>query len=98
MSIQIIHEHDAGNGWIFDATIDQKVTVELSLAWVDYNLWSPDGSAPPASVAHAVLKFLLTQEPAQEWADRFDAARIRRRYPQSDAKIAQLIQAKSGFG
>lgn len=65
----------------------------MILAWADYNYWSPDGAARPESVAKAVLRFMLQNEPAAEIAESFDAARIRRRYQNADQVIPTLIES-----
>lgn len=89
------HETETAHGWEFQiAAVDQAGHTRMfavRLAWVDYNHWSPDGAARPEAVGRAVLRFVLRQEPAMEVADSFDAARIRRRYPESDEVIPRLI-------
>jgi len=95
VEITLEEEREATGGWEFDATVrDDRGGIRrfiLRLAWADYNHWSPDGSDPPELVAKAALRFMLSREPAAEIASKFDAARIRRRYPDSDDEIPTLI-------
>lgn len=93
--IDILRESDAARGWTFEASLSGPSgsrTVHLHMSWVDYNIWSVDGGDRPADVARAVLRFLAEQEPVLEWADRIDAAQLRRRYPDADRAIPSLIE------
>jgi hypothetical protein len=97
MTIEIHEEKEEGTGWVFAAVVAKggRMTHFLvRLSWMDYNLWSPDGSDRPEDVARAALAFLLSREPAAEIASEFDAARIRRRYPDADAEIPRLIESR----
>ncbi len=95
MVITILSERATAGGWIFEASVtgpdDRRQRCRLRLSWADYNLWSPDGSDRPEAVARAALMFLLSKEPAAELAESFDAARIRRRYLDADARIPEMI-------
>ena len=95
--IHVTHEIEKANGWEFQVeTVDRlgkPRTFRVMLAWADYNHWSPDGAARPESVAKAVLRFMLQNEPAAEIAESFDAARIRRRYSSADQVIPTLIES-----
>ena len=54
---------------------------KVRLSWVDYEHWS-HGSSTPARVIEALFEFLCARQPAMEIAPSFDAAAVRRRYPE----------------
>jgi len=94
--IEILSERDAGSGWVFEAQILEASgdlrTVRVSLAWSDYNLWSPDGGDAPARVAEAVLAFLISKLPPAEIHTRLDASMTRRLFDDADNAIPTFIQ------
>jgi hypothetical protein len=93
--VEIVSEREGRSGWVFTAQVlDEGGTLrrhEVNLSWADYNLWSGSGADEPARVAAAVLRFLLTRQPASEVPPRLDAASARRRYPDADAQIPRLV-------
>ncbi len=94
--IEILSEREAGSGWVFEAKVLKESgapqTIRISLAWSDYNLWSPDGGDTPARVAEAVLAFLISKLPATEIRTRLDASVTRRLFDDADQAIPSLIQ------
>ena len=99
LPMSIIEEIEQDDGWIFtvvlDLDLDHSRTLMLRLAWVDYNFWSPSGSAIPGDVAKAVLGMFLEGIPANELPSRLDAARVRRLIPDADARLPMLIRRNS---
>ena len=94
--VNVRDETETSNAWLFRVDVRTGGMIEarsitLRLAWVDYNHWSPEGTARPEDVAHAALRFLLAQQPVLELHDEIDAARIRRMYPDADERIPLLI-------
>jgi hypothetical protein len=89
--IEVLEETENGGGWSFDAQVlDDDGTLrrhELRLSWADYNLWSPTGSQPPADVAAAVLRFLISRRPPAEIPESFDASHCRRWFADADEAI-----------
>ena len=65
----------------------------IRLAWVDYDVWNPDGSLPPVKVAEAVMAFALTRPEFEPLPDRLDAATARHLVPGADRLIADLLRA-----
>ena len=94
--IEIIREEERGGSWRFQSQwIDaggSLRTCRLNLAWADYNLWSPDGTARPAAVAEAVLGFLLERLPEDEVPASLDASLARRLDREADVQIPRLIR------
>ena len=89
-------ETEESGGWRFEVVVsdpggDLDATSEtrhlLSLSWADYDHWC-GGTARPETVARAVMLFLLSNRPAPEAPRRFDAATVRRWYPDIDDMLA----------
>ncbi|MCH2132644.1 MAG: hypothetical protein MK116_02725 [Phycisphaerales bacterium] len=95
--LHLVEEVEAGDGWTFRFTIDidedHSRTIEIRMAWVDYNLWCPSGSARPSDVSHAVMRLFLASLPPESVPARLDAARIRRLVSDADTQVPTLIQA-----
>lgn len=93
--IEILSEEVRASGWAFRARVLDETgamhPVRLTLAWADYNLWSPGGGDRPAAVAEAVLRFLAGRRPAHRLARSFDASIARRLFPDADREIPALI-------
>jgi hypothetical protein len=93
--IRVLGERDTATGWAFQVSVtgedgdDRDVAVRLS--WADYDLWSRDGSDPPARVAEAVVRFLLERQGPAGLRPAFDAAICRRQFPDADVRIPGLI-------
>ncbi len=95
--IEIIEEQEIASGWQFQAQIlnerGQLLRLQLTLAWADYNLWSPAGADEPARVAEAVIRFLLSRSDESEIRTSFDASLARRLHCDADTVIPSLIFA-----
>jgi hypothetical protein len=93
--IEIVGEQELASGWAFAAQAlseqGRLVKCELRLSFVDYNLWSPDGSIAPVRVAEAVLAFIIERVGARGLPPRFDAAQARRMFPDADQQIRELL-------
>jgi len=93
--IEIIDEQEITAGWQFQAQIlddqGQLHLIQLTLAWADYNLWSPAGVDEPACVAEAVVRFMLSRSDASEIKTSLDASLVRRLHHDADAIIPSLI-------
>jgi len=93
--IEIVSEEQGPSGWRFVAQILDdhgrlhRRTIDLS--WADYNHWSPDGSARPADVAGAALRFWLSRADVADIREQFDAAMLRRLFDDADAQITKFI-------
>lgn len=73
---------------LFDDGRHYRFTVTLN--WRDYDHWSR-GQTSPETVVRAVLRFLLAHESAQSWPAGFDCASIRRRFPQIDDRVSEML-------
>ncbi len=93
--IDILSEREMSSGWEFEAAIiapdGQLVRIEVRMAFVDYNVWSPDGSATPSSVAEAVIATALAETSATSLPAIFDASTLRRWIPEADRLITSRV-------
>ena len=93
--IEVVSEKEEPGGWSFRLRIGEGAGDDmmrtLRLSWVDYNLWSDDGSDPPHAVARAVVLFLLSRITARDVPGTIDASTARRRFPGADDEIPKLI-------
>ena len=91
--IEVLSEQEDGGGWSFRVqgpAVEDECRIRLS--WADYNLWS-DGSDPPARVAEAVARFLRQRGHLDQLRPAFDAAIVRRVFPDADEHIPGLLGA-----
>ena len=99
LPMTIIEETEQDDGWNFkvviDLDLDHSRTLMIRLGWVDYNFWSPSGSARPGDVVRAVLSMFLEAIPGHELQAKLDAARVRRLVPDADTRIPLLIRKSS---
>ena len=99
LPMTVIEEIEQDDGWNFkivvDLDLDHSRTLMLRLAWVDYNLWSPSGTAVPGDVAKAVLSLFLEGIPGKDLPSKLDAARIRRLVLDADARLPLMILRNS---
>ena len=93
--VEIVSEQEMGAGWRFIARVlDDRGSLrthEITLSYADYNHWSSAGADPPAAVAEAALRFLLSRIPPDELRSAFDASIARRMFPDADAGIPPYI-------
>ena len=94
--VEVISEHEFAGGWAFDVQVLDDVGAlskhRVTLAWADYNLWSPDGADEPARVVEAAMQFVTSRTPAHDLADRLDASIARRRFAEADSEIPRMIR------
>lgn len=78
--VDVRQETEMPRGWRYVVQIRQSAgdvsEHEVSLSWVDHDLWS-GGRRPPSMVIEAVIKRVLQHRPAALLPARFDAARAR---------------------
>ena len=99
-ALEIAAEREGDRCWLFTITRvgSAQIESEMSLAWADYDWWSPDGRDTPAAVALAVAT--VFDQASAELGElllpkRFDASTVRRRVSGADALItARLGQAR----
>lgn len=72
-----------------EAYVERPRAVTVLLSWADYDLWS-DGLTAPQDVVRNVVTFLLSRRPAEAVPAKFDAATVRRWYPDADEVIRDL--------
>lgn len=88
--IEIDRETETPRGWRYTVHLqhaDGLVTDhEVTLAWVDHDLWS-GGRLAPSRVVEMVLAYLLDRGIPASLPHSFDAARARRWIPQIDQDL-----------
>ncbi len=99
--LQVASEREGTACWIFEicsgAQSDPIST--MTLAWADYDWWSPDGRHSPSRVALAVVE-VMQCAPSVDGVQavlpvKFDASTIRRRIPLADRLISEHLQIGS---
>ena len=97
-TFEIVSEREEPNGWRFDI---QEIRhdgslagIRLTLAWVDYDHFCPDGAVPPEGVARAVLEVGGELWPGGMPA-RLDASTVRRMAPDADRRIIDRVDMRS---
>ncbi len=91
LEVEVVSEQECEGGWSFELRLG-GVTRTLRLSWADYNLWSNDGADPPHAVATAVAVFLASRITPSDLPATLDASTARRRYPDADGEIPNLIR------
>lgn len=91
--IRIEREREVESGWEFDVRVSagqgaDPTRFALTLSWADYDHWS-SGTEPPSEIARQVVEFVLTHRPADELPRRFDAATVRRWWPEIDGELTR---------
>lgn len=84
-TITVGPEREVAGAWEFQITIDATGapphTCTARLAWPDYDHWT-SGSIAPATLIEHIARFIADTRPRDDWPTAFDAASVRRRYPQ----------------
>lgn len=98
--IRVETEVEGDHGWRYEITLGDESdptparSLDVTMAWVDYDLWS-QGTVRPAHVIRAVLLYVLERRaassPADPLPDRFDAAIVRRWYRDADSEITSRL-------
>ena len=90
VSIQTEREH--AHGWVYEVTIEHADGVRehhtVTLAWCDHDFWS-GGRIAPSRVLQTVLEYAMGQMRSSDrpLPVKFDAARLRRLFPNLDAEV-----------
>ena len=85
-------EHEQRAGWEYDVVIEHANGVSdrhrVSLAWCDHDYWS-GGRTAPSRVVQTVIEYALSQMEAgaHPLPAKFDAARLRRLFPDLDSNV-----------
>jgi hypothetical protein len=83
-------------GWEFllavapDRPGDARTEHRLRLSWADYELWS-GGAVAPERVAAAVAAFFSEALEGAPMPAAFDAAIVRRKFPEADRRVPALL-------
>lgn len=92
--VEVLNESESPTGWVFVVQfIDDEGAlhaVRLALSWQDYDLYCPDGSVAPETVAKAVACVAWDLWP-EGLPARMDAAALRRRDHGADALVTQRV-------
>ncbi len=88
--IEIITEQETGHGWQHHVTVvrDSGARTEhiVRLSWADHEHWS-GGRDAPSKVIQTLMELLLERERERAIPDVFDAAAVRRWWPEMDARM-----------
>lgn len=86
--ITVQSETESSTGWVFRIRLEHPgadpTEHTLTLAWADYNYWSPGGAAAPERIAAWVLGFVADRRAPDNPPARFDASTARRWYRDLD--------------
>jgi hypothetical protein len=89
--IEVKTEQENAHGWAYEVEIARAggslSCHSVSLSWVDHEFWC-GGSVPPSRLIEALMAFLLQHEGEHPIPARFDAATIRRWYPDIDEQLS----------
>ena len=88
--IEIKTEQERGRGWDYLARVSREVGKPtehtIRLAWVDHEHWC-GGRVAPSKVVESLLAFLLEREAQHAIPASFDAATVRRWFPDVDREL-----------
>ena len=91
--IEIGPETQGKNCWTYQVRVfqgGQTFDYDVTLGWMDYDLWS-HGRVAPNRVVRAIFEFLLSRESALSILPRFDCALVRRYFPEGDGELPKLL-------
>lgn len=97
--IRVGSEQESRGGWRFEVYLGagggvagsgEEAKREVTLSWADYELWS-HGVHSPARVIEALFLFLEGRDGLTRVGERFDAARVRRLFPDVDRELPQML-------
>lgn len=92
-TIAVTTETDVQNGWTFTVQVGENGSARehhITLGWRDYDHWS-HGRVAPERVVEAIMRYMLEHGPADDIDERFDAALIRRYYPEVDRELPGML-------
>jgi hypothetical protein len=88
--VQVISEQECQRGWTYAVRIEgpdhQSSEHAIRLDWAEHELWC-GGRCPPSRVIEVLLAYLLERGPDTEIPPRFDAATVRRWWPEVDQAL-----------
>jgi hypothetical protein len=94
-NIQVLTETEQQEGWLFHVRITEAdgstSDHQVTLSWADYDHWCR-GADRPEQVVGALFNFLLHREQPAEILPKFDAALVRRYFPEVDEVLPGLIR------
>ncbi len=94
-NIEVLTETERSAGWLFKVRLTEAdgsaSEHQLTLSWADYDHWCR-GADRPEQVAAALFAFLLEREPKEQIRAGFDAALVRRYFPEVDELLPGLIR------
>ena len=90
--VNIQTEHERDSGWSYEVAFEHADGMReyhtVTLAWCDHDYWS-GGRIAPSRVLQTVLEYALAQMKAgaAPLPTKFDAARLRRLFPNLDSEV-----------
>lgn len=91
--IDVQRERETPRGWSYDVVRTASDAVSehaVTLSWSDHDHWS-GGACAPSRVVEMLLGWLAEEHPEFGWPARFDAAAIRRRFPDVDETLGRRL-------
>jgi hypothetical protein len=95
-ALAVISEREGDRSWIFELADANgaPALATMTLAWADYDWWSPDGRDTPSTVALAVATVFQRSLDAVDGSPlpaHFDASIVRRRIGGGDELISREL-------
>lgn len=90
-SVEVIREEEIQRGWRYTLAVRREgapeTRHEVTLSWADHEFWC-GGRLPPSRVVETVVGYFVARAADREVPPRFDAATVRRWFPEVDAQFA----------
>jgi hypothetical protein len=100
-AVDVISEQECPRGWLYTVRLQgvagPATEHEVRLDWAEHELWC-GGRCPPSRVVEVLLNYLMERdagpadrEGGREIPGRFDAATVRRWWPEVDQVLPQRL-------
>jgi hypothetical protein len=95
--VQVISEQECPRGWTYSVRIgrgnagaEEFSEHAVRLDWAEHELWC-GGRCPPSRVVEVLVNYMLEHSAAAGIPPRFDAATVRRWWPDVDNVLPQRL-------
>lgn len=93
MGIDVRHERETPRGWCYDVVLTRDGGASehaVTLSWADHDHWT-GGASAPSRLMELLLGWLSEEHPEFAWPARFDAATLRRWFPDVDETLGRRL-------